>query len=97
MKKLILAAAAALTALAAGSLHAEEGHTSGTADLEMWRLECGDIKLADGAIFSDTHLFDGQPRELAGSCYLIRHGDDYILWDAGLPKSLIGAPATCGA
>ena len=64
------------------------------ADLELWRLECGNIYLANGSIFSDVHLFDGQPRALAGSCYLIRHGEEYLLWDAGLPTTLIGAPTS---
>lgn len=93
MKKLILAAAAAASALTAGALNAETAPTA-PADLEMWRLACGDIHLADGAIFSDTHLYDGQPKSLTGSCYLIRHGQDYMLWDAGLPTTLIGAPTS---
>jgi N-acyl homoserine lactone hydrolase len=93
MKKLIFAAAVAASALAPSMLQAEEASTAAR-DMEMWRLECGDIHMADGAIFSDTHRFDGQPRALAGSCYLIRHGEDYLLWDAGLPKSLIGAPTS---
>jgi N-acyl homoserine lactone hydrolase len=94
MKKLIFAATLAATALTAGALGAKEESANGPRDMEMWRLECGDIHLADGAIFSDTHLFDGQPRALAGGCYLIRHGKDYLLWDAGLPKTLIGAPTS---
>jgi N-acyl homoserine lactone hydrolase len=88
MLKLIFAAAAVLSASAL-----QAGEASNVApDLEMWRLDCGDIHLADGAIFSDTHLYDGQPRALTGSCYLIRNGENYLLWDTGLPKSLIGAP-----
>lgn len=93
MKKMLIAAAAAFAALAAGPLKAETV-AKAVPDLEMWRLACGDIHLADGAIFSDTHLFDGQPRSLTGGCYLIRHGKDYMLWDAGLPKTLIGAPTS---
>jgi N-acyl homoserine lactone hydrolase len=94
MNKLIFAAALAATVLTAGSLGAKDAPSAAPRDMDMWRLECGDIHLADGAIFSDAHLFDGQPRGLAGSCYLIRHGKDYLLWDAGLPKSLIGAPTS---
>ncbi len=93
MIKILIAAAAAITALTAGTAHAETV-AKGVPDLEMWRLACGDNNLADGGIFSDTHLFDGQPRALTGSCYLIRHGKDYILWDAGLPKTLVGAPTS---
>ena len=93
MIKILIAAAAAVTALTAGTAGAETV-SKAVPDLEMWRLACGDIALADGGIFSDTHLFDGQPRALTGSCYLIRHGKDYMLWDAGLPKTLVGAPTS---
>lgn len=93
MIKIIIAAAAAISALNVGTASAETAAKT-VPDLEMWRLACGDITLADGGIFSDTHLFDGQPRALTGSCYLIRHGKDYMLWDAGLPKTLIGAPTS---
>ena len=93
MMKLLIAAAVAFTALTPGMLRAETV-SAPAPDLEMWRLACGDINLADGGIFSDTHLFDGQPRALTSSCYLIRHGKDYMLWDVGLPKTLVGAPTS---
>ena len=93
MIKVFIATAAAVAALTAGTARAETV-AKAVPDLEMWRLACGDIALADGGIFSDTHLFDGQPRALTGSCYLIRHGKDYMLWDAGLPKTLVGAPTS---
>lgn len=93
MKRMLIAAAAVLTVLTTGPLHAETV-AKPVPDLEMWRLACGDITLADGAIFSDVHLYDGQQKALTGSCYLIRHGSDYMLWDAGLPTTLIGAPTS---
>lgn len=93
MIRKLIATAAAVAALTSGAARGETPARA-PADLEMWRLSCGDIHLADGGIFSDTHLFDGQPRALTGSCYLIRHGKDYMLWDAGLPKTLIGAPTS---
>lgn len=65
-----------------------------TVDIEMWRLDCGTIELSDAAPFSDTHLYDGEPRTLTDSCYLIRNGDRYLLWDAGLPAALKGTSAT---
>jgi hypothetical protein len=52
-------------------------------DLEMWRLDCGKIDLSDAASFSDAHLYDGEPRTLAVSCYLIRDGNKYLLWIRG--------------
>ena len=60
-------------------------------DLEMWRLDCGTIELSDAGPFSDTHLYDGESRTMTDSCYLIRNGEQYLLWDAGLPSALKGA------
>ena len=67
-----------------------------TPDLEMWRLGCGELQLSDAESFSDAHLYDGQPRTLTDSCYLIRHGEDYMVWDAGLPGALVGNSMTQG-
>lgn len=63
-------------------------------DIEMWRLDCGTIELSDAGPFSDGHLYDGQAMTLTDSCYVIRHGDRYLLWDTGLPAALIGNPST---
>jgi len=63
-------------------------------DIEMWRLDCGTIKLADTAPFSDTNLYDGEERTMTDSCYLIRNEKQYLLWDAGLPAELKGTSAT---
>ena len=87
MRKPLLAAALAF--VASSPLQAQEAP-----DIELWRLDCGTIELSDTAPFSDTHLYDGQPRTLTDSCYLIRHGDQHILWDAGLPAALKGTSAT---
>lgn len=64
--------------------------------IELWRLDCGTIELSDAQSFSDAHLYDGQPRTLTNSCYLVRNGDRYLLWDTGLPAALIGSPVTSG-
>lgn len=63
-------------------------------DIEMWRLDCGTLELSDTGPFSDTHLYDGEARTLTDSCYLIRNGARYLLWDAGLPAALKGQSAS---
>lgn len=60
------------------------------ADLELWRLDCGSVVIKDLSSFSDTFSYAGETRTLTASCYVIRHGADYMLWDAGLPAALIG-------
>ena len=75
---------------------ATAAHTQEAAEIEMWRLDCGTIELSDSASFSDGHLYDGVPRTLTDSCYVIRNGDRYLLWDAGLPGALAGNSMTSG-
>jgi N-acyl homoserine lactone hydrolase len=61
--------------------------------LEMWRLDCGEVDFTDfNAFFSDTSEYPAGPKRLVASCYLIRHGTDYMLWDTGLPAALVGNP-----
>ena len=55
-----------------------------TAPLQMWRLDCGSIHVSDFDVFSDTYLYEGKPKQLTASCYLVRHGDQYLLWDTGV-------------
>jgi N-acyl homoserine lactone hydrolase len=61
--------------------------------MEMWRLDCGEVNFTDfNAFFSDTSEYPAGPKRLVASCYLIRHGTDYMLWDTGLPAALVGRP-----
>lgn len=89
MRKITIACAA----IAALALVIVNGaFAASAADVQLWRLDCGQIRVDDLNSFSDTYAYVGQSRVLAASCYLIRHGDDYMLWDAGLPKSDQGLP-----
>jgi len=60
--------------------------------VRVWRLDCGTIQVNDLNVFSDTDAYPGQSKTLVDSCYLLRHGARYMLWDAGLPATLIGQP-----
>ena len=54
------------------------------AKIAIWRLDCGNFAIND---------YEKQgPRQLTNSCYLIRHGSRYMLWDTGLDEGLIGRP-----
>ena len=62
--------------------------------MELWRLDCGDFRINDiNAFMSDTSDYPAAPKHLVGSCYLIRHGEAYLLWDTGMPAALIGHPS----
>jgi N-acyl homoserine lactone hydrolase len=54
-------------------------------EVTLTRFECGtnaaptDVNLR----FSDTYAYNGLKVQLVFSCYLIKHGDDYLMWDTG--------------
>jgi glyoxylase-like metal-dependent hydrolase (beta-lactamase superfamily II) len=50
------------------------------------------LDIPDLGAFSDTGLYQGQQKTLGASCYLIRNGDHYLLWDTGLDGALAGKP-----
>ncbi len=62
--------------------------------VQMWRLDCGAFWVGNLDTFSDTRAYVGKTMKIIGSCYLIRHGDQYMLWDTGLPKTDLGKPLT---
>lgn len=63
----------------------------GTVD-KLWRLDCGTVRVNQLNVFSDTQSYPGQKRDLTSSCYLIKDGDAYMLWDTGLPAATKNAP-----
>lgn len=75
------AACAAALLIPAGS------SAQGAPTVSITRLDCGtnNTPTEVGGRFSDTYAFDGLKVQLAFSCYLIRHGDDYLVWDTGNP------------
>ena len=75
-----LALGATLTELARGQASAQTPPT-----VTLTRLSCGTNAAPTdvGLRFSDTYTFKGLMVQLTYSCYLIRHNDDYMIWDAG--------------
>jgi glyoxylase-like metal-dependent hydrolase (beta-lactamase superfamily II) len=65
------------------------------AELSLWRLDCGTFLIKDlNAFFSDTFAYPPrQAKNIASSCYLIRHGNRYMLWDTGVPAEMAEKPA----
>jgi glyoxylase-like metal-dependent hydrolase (beta-lactamase superfamily II) len=59
--------------------------------IKLWRLDCGQFS-APRDNFSDLMSHPGERADYVDSCYLIRHGKDLLLWDAGLPLALLDKP-----
>jgi glyoxylase-like metal-dependent hydrolase (beta-lactamase superfamily II) len=88
--KMLFAATAALALSPAPAL-AQAATTS------LTRLDCGSILVKDfNAFFSDAHDYKPGPRRVTSSCYLVKRGDKYLLWDTGFPAALKGKPSDMG-
>lgn len=83
-------------ASAAFALAGFQPPASPPAAIQMWRLDCGTVQVGNLDMFSDSFLYVGQKKILTDSCYLIRHGENYLLWDTGLPGELAGKTVPMG-
>jgi len=72
-----IAVCASATAFSAPSLAA--------ADMSLTRLDCGtpQAPIPVNQRFSDTYTYGDLKLQFVYSCYLVKHGDDYLLWDTG--------------
>lgn len=94
MKTWILLFLTVAASLAAPASVAKSGSTS---TVRLWRLDCGALWIADLNDMSDTRAYTGRSRQLVGSCYLIQHGSEYLLWDTGLSREALGKPLDRGS
>ena len=57
-------------------------------EITLTRLDCGTAAApSDVSRFSDTYAYKDFKIQLTYSCYLIKHGDQYLMWDAGQPDN----------
>ncbi|MEO7654251.1 MAG: N-acyl homoserine lactonase family protein [Sphingomicrobium sp.] len=73
--------------------------TGKPAALSLTRLDCGAIRVKNfDSFFSDRPgLYAAEARDVTDSCYLIRHGDELLLWDTGVDAALKGGSFDTGA
>ena len=65
--------------------------------MALSRIDCGRVDVADfTGIFSDKKAYPPGPRQLASSCYLIRHGETIMIWDTGFSIDLKGKKKDIG-
>lgn len=60
--------------------------------VKLIAMDCGHLSVKDATRMSDDGSYNGQKKELADPCYLIRHERGDLLWDTGLPSSVAAAP-----
>jgi N-acyl homoserine lactone hydrolase len=88
---LFLAAISAWLATVQLGLTQQASPPQGTPGIErLYVLYCGDIALNDASSFTPGA---SGPGALSDTCYLIKHAQGWVLWDTGLPDSLVDMPA----
>lgn len=67
-------------------------------ELSLTRLDCGTATIKNfDSFFSDRPgLYEKAARDITDSCYLIRHGDQAMVWDTGLSAELKGKSQDIG-
>ena len=84
---------ALLIAFAALPAFSQSAMAQRSPEVTLTRIDCGTPVLNDvGARFSDTYADNDLKVLFTYSCYLIKHGGDYTLWETGHAMTA-GAPA----
>jgi len=97
----LLAAATILASGCSGTNRAGGNETEAAANtnapaaqLSLTRLDCGNADFKDmNGFFSDRPgVYPPGPGKATDSCYLIRHGDQQMVWDTGFPAATKDKP-----
>jgi glyoxylase-like metal-dependent hydrolase (beta-lactamase superfamily II) len=64
---------------------------AGAPPLRLYVLYCGEAQIPDISPWSPG-FNEGKPMTFSDNCYLIRHGNDWMLWDSGFADSLAATP-----
>ncbi len=95
MKNIIILIAV-LIATACGDVKNESNETESTgenkAEVKLYVLDGGNILVNKLELFSEDTTYQGQSKEFADAFYVISHPKGNLMWDAGLPESLVGMP-----
>ena len=63
---------------------------AGVAD-KLYRLDCGHSLANDESVWTPGENV-GRDIEFSSTCWLIKHGSDWLLWDTGVPESSLNDP-----
>jgi N-acyl homoserine lactone hydrolase len=65
-------------------------HSAGVAD-KLYRLDCGHSLANDESVWTPGENV-GRDIEFSSTCWLIKHGNEWLLWDTGVPESSLNDP-----
>ena len=81
----------------ASAVLGDSAHADEVANVRLYAIDCGRIRVSDMRAFADTGELDGRPANVVDPCFLIRHPKGILLWDTGLSYKLKGlAPVQNG-
>jgi N-acyl homoserine lactone hydrolase len=82
MRRILTLLAAGVCAVALAGLQTP---AQAAPDMSLTRLDCGtpQAPTAVNERFSDTFSYGDLKIQFVFSCYLVKHGDEYLLWDTG--------------
>ena len=63
---------------------------AGVAD-KLFRLDCGRSLANDESVWTPGENV-GRSIEFSSTCWLIKHGNEWLLWDTGVPESALKDP-----
>jgi N-acyl homoserine lactone hydrolase len=65
-------------------------YRAGVAD-KLYRLDCGHALANDESVWTPGENV-GRDIEFSSTCWLIKHGSEWLLWDTGVPESALNDP-----
>jgi N-acyl homoserine lactone hydrolase len=79
-------------ALSALLLMMQAAYAEATAD-RLYVVACGERTAPDVSPWTPG-VNVGQPIDFVDTCYVIKHGNDWMVWDTGLPDAIYSKPST---
>jgi glyoxylase-like metal-dependent hydrolase (beta-lactamase superfamily II) len=61
-------------------------------EVRLYVLDCGHLHFRDLGMFDDSGALDGKAGDMSAPCFLIRHGENTLLWDTGLGDAIADHP-----
>lgn len=61
-------------------------------DVKLYTFDGGTVMVNNLELFSQDTTYHGRTKEFSDAFYVISHPDGNLMWDAGLPEGLVGAP-----
>ena len=70
----------------------ENTEASSKPEVQLYTFDGGTVVVNTLGLFAQDDTYKGQSKEFADAFYVIKHPKGNLMWDAGLPESLVGLP-----